>query len=374
MEEGKGDDGAPPPPPAPPPLLRQSSSERAGASGSIWGSKAESQYCAALRDLQCGARSMTNAKNEYLHHYKGAITKDQQAGGAASKGGAGRMKRIARELKTMRVTLPLSSGAAAFLRADVARPYVLQALLTGPRDTPYSGGCYVFDIFLDSGYPKKAPKVNLMTTGQASVRFNPNLYNCGKVCLSLLGTWSGQNASEGWSKKSTLLQVLVSIQSAILGVKYPYFNEPGREGYYSHGDSKAPAGDLARAARTDPNGGWEGLRVANVQWAIVDQLRNPSPGFEEAIRAHFFMKRHELRAVAKGWLDEEGVSPGHREKLRKQVDDMLKELAKLEADPPAKCLEVLADGPAAEEAQKKRLEANMKKANRLVSELEKTMQ
>ena len=30
-------------------------------------------------------------------------------------------------------------------------------------------------------------QVNLQTTGGGSVRFNPNLYNCGKVCLSLLG-------------------------------------------------------------------------------------------------------------------------------------------------------------------------------------------
>lgn len=31
----------------------------------------------------------------------------------------------------------------------------------------------------------------LATTGGGKVRFNPNLYNNGKVCLSLLGTWSG---------------------------------------------------------------------------------------------------------------------------------------------------------------------------------------
>lgn len=45
----------------------------------------------------------------------------------------------------------------------------------------------------------------------------------GKVCLSLLGTWSGP----GWSAgKSTLLQVLISIQSMIL-CDEPYLNEPG---------------------------------------------------------------------------------------------------------------------------------------------------
>lgn len=57
---------------------------------------------------------------------------------------------------------------------------------------------------------------------------NPNLYNCGKVCLSLLNTWSG-NKNEKWQPAmSTMLQVLVSIQALILNKK-PYFNEPGYE-------------------------------------------------------------------------------------------------------------------------------------------------
>lgn len=58
------------------------------------------------------------------------------------------------------------------------------------------------------------------------LRLNPNLYNCGKVCLSLLNTWSG-NKNEKWLPGvSTMLQVLVSIQGLILNTK-PYFNEPG---------------------------------------------------------------------------------------------------------------------------------------------------
>lgn len=52
--------------------------------------------------------------------------------------------------------------------------------------------------------------MNLITTGNGAVRFNPNLYACGKVCLSLLGTWRG-SASENWDPKlSTILQVLLS--------------------------------------------------------------------------------------------------------------------------------------------------------------------
>ena len=59
-------------------------------------------------------------------------------------------------------------------------------------------------------------------------RCNPNLYENGKVCLSLLGTWSGR-AGEMWSAEtSNLLQVLISIQGLVL-VQEPYFNEPGYE-------------------------------------------------------------------------------------------------------------------------------------------------
>ena len=61
------------------------------------------------------------------------------------------------------------------------------------------------------------------------LRINPNLYNSGKVCLSLLNTWSGSRKEKWIPDQSTALQVLVSIQGLILNEK-PYFNEPGYEG------------------------------------------------------------------------------------------------------------------------------------------------
>ncbi|KAH0539153.1 hypothetical protein GP486_008731 [Trichoglossum hirsutum] len=54
---------------------------------------------------------------------------------------------------------------------------------------------------------------------------NPNLYENGHVCLSLLGTWDGPPESKWQSEKSTILQVLLSIQSMIL-VSDPWRNEP----------------------------------------------------------------------------------------------------------------------------------------------------
>jgi ubiquitin-protein ligase len=56
---------------------------------------------------------------------------------------------------------------------------------------------------------------------QGDILVNPNLYEDGKVCLSILGTWAGDR-NETWSAtRSSLLQAFVSIQGLVL-VKEPY--------------------------------------------------------------------------------------------------------------------------------------------------------
>ena len=46
----------------------------------------------------------------------------------------------------------------------------MQFVISGPEDTPYSGGLFLFDTFFPSDYPSSCPKVHLQTTGQGSVR------------------------------------------------------------------------------------------------------------------------------------------------------------------------------------------------------------
>ena len=65
-------------------------------------------------------------------------------------------------------------------------------MIAGPEGTPYEGGLFEFDCFMPLEYPNVPPLVHLCTTGGGTVGFNPNLYPCGKVCLSLLGTWPGR--------------------------------------------------------------------------------------------------------------------------------------------------------------------------------------
>ena len=144
--------------------------------------------------------------------------------------------RVAQEVSSLSTSLPLDFSSAIFIRSDDDKATLIRAIITGPEDTPYTGGCYQFDIFFPSKYPHSPPQVNFRTTGGGLVRFNPNLYNCGKVCLSLLGTWEGAQG-EQWNETSTILQVLISIQSLILCAE-PYYNEPGFERLYG-----TPQGD-----------------------------------------------------------------------------------------------------------------------------------
>jgi len=98
-------------------------------------------------------------------------------------------------------------------------------MICGPENTPYEDGIFLFDIQLPAAYPTAPPVVHYVSF--CPDRLNPNLYEEGKVCVSLLGTWSGKG-SEMWTSTSSLLQLLVSIQGLIL-VPEPYFNEAGFE-------------------------------------------------------------------------------------------------------------------------------------------------
>ena len=95
---------------------------------------------------------------------------------------------------------------------DETRNDVMKACIIGADDTPYANGVFIFDIFFPAEYPNVPPKVLLVTTGNGKIRFNPNLYSNGYVCLSILGTWSGSSPCENWNPEtSSLMYVLMSI-------------------------------------------------------------------------------------------------------------------------------------------------------------------
>ena len=111
-----------------------------------------------------------------------------------------------------------------YISFDEEDIYSAQALIIGPSETPYHNGYYLFSITFPTNYPFTPPKVVLRTLDPSShIRLNPNLYTCGKVCLSILNTWSGPK----WTSCQNLSSVLVSIQSILN--ENPIHNEPGWE-------------------------------------------------------------------------------------------------------------------------------------------------
>jgi ubiquitin-protein ligase len=94
------------------------------------------------------------------------------------------------------------------------------AMIVGPSDTPYFGGFYFFKFQYTADYPYSPPVVTYHTN-DGNVRFNPNLYVNGKVCVSILNTWRG----EQWSSCQTISTILLTL--CTLFVQHPIVNEPG---------------------------------------------------------------------------------------------------------------------------------------------------
>lgn len=202
------------------------------------------------------------------------------------------LKRINDEILTFR-SLPISYDAMIIARHDVNYQTVIRTLITGPTGTPYEGGCFLFDTYLHSNFPSSAPHVWFLNTG--GQRMNPNLYNNGKVCLSILGTWNGDRGGESWNPKiSTLIQVYKSIQCQIL-IEEPFFNEPGYESSYN------TANGMQQSKQYNDN-----IRLYTMKHAMYDLIDNPKlyPQFEDVIRAHFKLKMNKILYTCDKWTNE----------------------------------------------------------------------
>lgn len=177
-------------------------------------------------------------------------------------------KKIMHEWRILEKHLP----ETIFVRVHERQIDLLRAAIIGAAGTPYHDALFFFDLSFPADYPNRPPVLHYRSHGH---RINPNLYACGKVCLSLLNTWTGKK-SEMWNpKESTILQVLVSIQALVLNSK-PYFNEPG-------------AGII---------GNWEKQSRAYNENAFLltckttaNTLRNPPRDFEQLVVEHFRRER-----------------------------------------------------------------------------------
>lgn len=91
------------------------------------------------------------------------------------------------------------------------------------EDSCYGPMPFFFKFELGPQYPFQPPTCKFISTD--SNRIHPNLYVNGKVCLSILGTWSGP----GWMASMTLFHLAETLQQ-IVNEAFPLQCEPGYEG------------------------------------------------------------------------------------------------------------------------------------------------
>jgi ubiquitin-conjugating enzyme E2 Z len=125
--------------------------------------------------------------------------------------------RLLKDVKQI-IKNPLTENGIYYIHddEDMLKGY---ALIVGPDETPYFAGNYFFELNYPADYPHSPPIVKYYTNGN-DIRFNPNLYKCGKVCISLLNTWRG----EQWTSCQTISTVLLTLCTLLC--KEPLLNEP----------------------------------------------------------------------------------------------------------------------------------------------------
>ena len=128
------------------------------------------------------------------------------------------IRRLLNDVKTI-INTPLTDHGIYYSHDedDIMKGY---ALIIGPSETPYFGGFYFFELHFPVDYPHSPPLVLYCTNGD-NIRFNPNLYVNGKVCISLLNTWRG----EQWTSCQTISTILLNLCTLLCN--NPLLNEPG---------------------------------------------------------------------------------------------------------------------------------------------------
>ena len=104
-----------------------------------------------------------------------------------------------------------------FDESNILKAY---AVIFGPSDSLYQGSVLFFEIDFPTNYPFNPLKIKYINNGN-NIRIHPNIYVNGKVCLSIIGTWSGPK----WTSIMDVSSVLLSIKSLL--DNSPLHHEPG---------------------------------------------------------------------------------------------------------------------------------------------------
>ncbi|CUS15667.1 unnamed protein product [Tuber aestivum] len=178
------------------------------------------------------------------------------------------LRRLHKEHQILSTSLP----PGIMVRGWESRLDLLRVLIIGPTNTPYELAPFFFDFYFPDTFPQSPPIAHFHSWTGGIGKINPNLYEDGKVCLSLLGTWHAEQKNEAWSAGgSTVLQVLVSLMGLVL-VREPYYNEAGF-GVLAGADEVSLASALYSEKAYILSRGF-----------VKHVLETPMPGFEDEIK------------------------------------------------------------------------------------------
>jgi ubiquitin-conjugating enzyme E2 G1 len=98
---------------------------------------------------------------------------------------------------------------------DETNPFEWQVILSGPPDTLYEGGVFKARLVFPQDYPVMPPTMRF-----TSEMWHPNVYQDGRVCISILhppgdDPHNYEQASERWTAVHTVESILVSVISML---------------------------------------------------------------------------------------------------------------------------------------------------------------
>ena len=127
------------------------------------------------------------------------------------------IQRLVKDVKNI-INNPLFDNGIYYIHddTDILKGY---ALIIGPSDTPYFAGNYFFEFNFPYDYPYSPPNLTYWTNAD-KIRLHPNFNTCGKICISILNTWRGDQ----WTSCQTISSVLLTLCSLLS--KNPLLNEP----------------------------------------------------------------------------------------------------------------------------------------------------
>ena len=198
------------------------------------------------------------------------------------------MRRMVYEIKIYESQKDFLNKSGIYMDYNMNDLTNMKLLIIGPEGTPYENGFYFFNITLPLNYPFIPPRFKFINNID-NIRFHPNFYVDGYVCLSVLNTW-GKN---DWSPCQNLASIASTIQSVMND--NPITNEP----------------EFENETGTISQNYYKIIEYYNLKGSVIKILKSPISNFTKIVEDYFLTNYDKyLKLIKKNIteLDNEKVS------------------------------------------------------------------